>query len=132
MEKDGAEGVRKVHYSIKEVPRSRINFTTMTTPSHTKDFKEAAEKRFNEAVKDGPIISPCECFTWDDIKDYSIKDFTAGCEFGYAEAMKEQREFYLAVRDWFRFRRSDLTIEVITKHLSSFTEQEQSNTKDNG
>ena len=99
-----------------------------TNPSHTKDFyKKNAEEDY--------ITTPI-----------SVLRYITELE----EAMKEQREFRQIVRDFFnaydflannaknnirRLIRLDEAAkcrEMINEHLSSFTEQEQSNTKDNG
>jgi hypothetical protein len=121
----------------------------MTNPSHTKDFKEAAEKHIQKYA--GEITGSVFTIARSDIYNLREESFMEGCETGYAEAMKEQWEFYLVVREYIRLKDLLPTLKFETqktndaaynqfisidkrlrKHLSSFTEQEQSNTKDNG
>jgi hypothetical protein len=92
----------------------------MTNPSHTKDFKEAAEQY--------AFISMYACEL--DFEAAKI-DFEAGANHGYAEAMKEQRAFAI----WYSGMTADKVERAYQRFLRekpSFTEQEQSNTKDNG
>jgi hypothetical protein len=103
----------------------------MTNPSHTKDFKEAAE---NYATDDCPAGASEDKGLRGAMYNWTIKDFTAGCQHGYAEAMNELTEILLArekeyhkgvLNDQFingRFWECHDILEI----LSSFTEQEQS------
>jgi hypothetical protein len=108
-----------------------------TNPSHTKDFKEAAEKYYWHGEQD-PVQG------WP-VKARIIEAFKLGMEAGYAEAMKEQREFYLKVSSYMvelelylsKTGEADYTLleslhTDVLKHLSSFTEQEQSKHNTNG
>jgi hypothetical protein len=81
-----------------------------------KDFREAAE---NHCIK----------YSIADFERGQAKtDFIYGCEHGYSEAMKEHREFYLAVREYMKeVGKCDpkSPLGKIQKHLQSFTEHEQ-------
>jgi hypothetical protein len=56
-----------------------------------KDFKEAAEKHIQKYA--GEITGSVFTIARSDIYNLREESFTEGCQHGYAEAMKEQREF---------------------------------------
>jgi hypothetical protein len=103
-----------------------------TNPSHTKDFKEAAENHIQKYA--GQITGSVFTIARSDIYNLREESFTEGCQHGYAEAMNELTEILLArekeyhkgvLNDQFingRFWECHDILEI----LSSFTEQEQS------
>lgn len=70
------------------------------------DFKEAAEKYAKEMYLDT-----------DD--GYPSIDFDKGAQYGFSEAMKQHREFYLAVREYILFLKNNdrkiFTIDDLSK-----------------
>jgi hypothetical protein len=104
-----------------------------------KDFREEAEKRYPDLPytpkNDEPMYSPHSARLFEQDR------FVEGAEHGYSEAMKEHREFYLQVRQFYRLvhqiglrtfetdEQARLYIDSTTsieKHLAAFTDHEQS------
>jgi hypothetical protein len=113
------------------------------------DFKEAAEKAFEkECESNMNFWLPRE--PEDEEVRYWKEIYVNGANHGYSEAMKEQREFRELVKEMIRrfelsgFMETQIDLSdgnavnfavyksEIKKHLSSFTEQEQSTKEDNG